>query len=584
MATSRFFIPITLLVSLSAFGIAGCGGSDGNDGAAGATGGDGAAGLSCWDLNMNGVPDFPDEDINGDGVIDVFDCQAPVATVVEGTVSSTTGDLDQFVSLAFAAAAPAVPIEAVVLPNGSYTVDLDPGTYDVSAARPGYEDFEQIGYVVGSGENALDIGMVAMLAGEFISSEDCGVCHETKYDTFVQTGHPYKLNRAFGEQPQYPFSTLDGVLERVTDEDGQTDNSLGTPQSYDDVSYVIGGFFWKARFVDLAGAIVTGSEVQYNFATDGMVAYHDDEVDKPYNCGNCHTTGWRAYDDVKNPNREDDMEHMAGTFFEGGVHCEACHSAGSMHAQTMDGGDIVEIAVPRTIDELLADDAGYGLAISCGECHTRDGERDTTTYQSGYNNALIAAGRGDEIVQMGGRIAASGGLTKHHEQYDEALGIDPDTLSSVRSAAYNANHLDCGTCHNPHGSSVYQDDPAYTGVQSVDKSNANCMGCHPTYDPTLRSGGMMGLDCINCHMPPLAKSAVATAAVGEGPVTGDVSTHSWRINLDSTQFQQFTADGSFTYPWITTDFACRTCHNGVDLFGVPDALADTFIYHNNLAP
>ncbi len=82
-------------------------------------------------------------------------------------------------------------------------------------------------------------------------------------------------------QPIYPFTTLNGVLQRIFDDDTDivggfadtnpgTDNSLGTPVTWDDVSYVIGGYFWKARFVDMAGAIVTGSNVQYNFATDAM--------------------------------------------------------------------------------------------------------------------------------------------------------------------------------------------------------------------------------------------------------------------------------------------------------------------------
>jgi len=34
----------------------------------------GAPGISCWDLNENGIAD-PDEDLNGDGVTDVLDCR-----------------------------------------------------------------------------------------------------------------------------------------------------------------------------------------------------------------------------------------------------------------------------------------------------------------------------------------------------------------------------------------------------------------------------------------------------------------------------------------------------------------------------
>ncbi len=36
----------------------------------------GADGISCWDLNQNGIGDLPDEDLNGDGTVDALDCNA----------------------------------------------------------------------------------------------------------------------------------------------------------------------------------------------------------------------------------------------------------------------------------------------------------------------------------------------------------------------------------------------------------------------------------------------------------------------------------------------------------------------------
>ena len=69
---------ILLLVLGLGLGLAGCegdDGADGMDGVAGADGADGAPGQACWDLNNNGIGD-PDEDINGDGVVDVYDCNA----------------------------------------------------------------------------------------------------------------------------------------------------------------------------------------------------------------------------------------------------------------------------------------------------------------------------------------------------------------------------------------------------------------------------------------------------------------------------------------------------------------------------
>ena len=84
-----------------------------------------------------------------------------------------------------------------------------------------------------------------------------------------------------------------------------------------------------------------------------------------------------------------------------------------------------------------------------------------------------------------------------------------------------------------------------------------CTECHSADDYGITTGGMTDLNCIDCHMPLLAKSALSHAAVGTGPVTGDIKTHIFRIDL--TQENQFTTDGGFAYPWITGDFACKTC-------------------------
>ncbi len=70
-----------VLTATAALVLAGCGGSDGDTGASGSDGSDGGDGINCWDLNENGVPDLPDEDLNGDGVVDVFDCRVPGPSV-----------------------------------------------------------------------------------------------------------------------------------------------------------------------------------------------------------------------------------------------------------------------------------------------------------------------------------------------------------------------------------------------------------------------------------------------------------------------------------------------------------------------
>lgn len=179
----------------------------------------------------------------------------------------------------------------------------------------------------------------------------------------------------------------------------QSENVPNTPGgwTWNDVSWVIGGALWKARFIDHDGYIVTGSSVQYNLDTKGWVGYHANEAvgTKPYNCGSCHTTGWVAVG--QGGVHQDGLPGMHGSFTEPGIGCEACHGPGGRHVATLAKTEIVR-------------DRSSAL---CGRCHIR-----------GPSDA----------------IPASGGFIRHHEQYNEML------------SAGHAN-LSCNTCHNPHISS-----------------------------------------------------------------------------------------------------------------------------------
>ena len=107
---------------------------------------------------------------------------------------------------------------------------------------------------------------------QYVGSEACAECHEETYNVFMGSGHPYKLTKVeSGVPPEYPFTELPGPPDGY---------------SWDDISYVIGGYNWKARFVDQDGYIITGDEnatTQYNFYNeelelgDDWVAYHPGE-------------------------------------------------------------------------------------------------------------------------------------------------------------------------------------------------------------------------------------------------------------------------------------------------------------------
>jgi len=334
----------------------------------------------------------------------------------------------------------------------------------------------------GSAGEATEVSVGA----EFVGSETCSKCHEELYNIFMMSGHPYKLNEVVdGQPPEYPFTEVPNPPEGYT---------------WDDVSYVIGGYNWKARFIDLDGYIITGADenatTQYNFANPvvgneaGWVGYHAGEVDKVYDCGVCHTTGYSAWLPDAHQN---DMPGLIGTWTEDGIFCEECHGPGSLHAGDPHG---VTLDVERS-------------SALCGECHLRGGAE---------------------------AVNASGGFIKHHEQYEELFQSKHITI-------------DCVTCHDPHAGVVQL---RQAGVQTTRTSCENCHFQETAYQDSEVHPAVAA--CIDCHMPRVSKSAVGNAEM----FTGDIRTHLMAIN--ATQIGQFTEDGSQALSELGLDFACRSCH------------------------
>jgi len=340
---------------------------------------------------------------------------------------------------------------------------------------------------------AITVDEMPIFGADYIGSEACSECHEETYDVFMQSGHPYKLSPVVdGQPPEYPFTEVSELPEGYT---------------WDDISFVIGGYNWKYRLVDKEGYIITNPPGetgvtdyvnQFNFPNPivgngpGWVGYHAGDENVPYDCGTCHTTGY----DPDTPT--EGMPGIVGSWAEPGIQCEECHGPVSLHADNPRG---VALDVDRDSEQ-------------CGLCHLR--------------------GSSEEVN-------AKGGFIQHHEQYEEL---------------FQSKHisLDCVVCHDPHAG-VIQLRKAQQSDPTVKVTRTQCENCHFA-EATYQADAKMSEDvaCIDCHMPRVSKSAVGDI----DKFTGDLRTHLMAIN--PTQFEQFNEDGTVALSELGLNFACRSCH------------------------
>jgi hypothetical protein len=306
----------------------------------------------------------------------------------------------------------------------------------------------------------------------------------------MKSGHAWKLNPVVnGQPPQYPFTKLNQLPEGYT---------------WNDISYVIGGYNWKARFLDQQGYIITdkpGAVIsdtaylnQWNFANPligkqaGWVTYKSGTPQLKYDCGPCHTTGYNRQ------GSQDDKPGIVGTWAEPGIKCEACHGPGSLHASN-----------PRGFAMQVDRDAEL-----CGKCHVRG------TSES---------------------VDAKDGFIDHHEQYEELFQSKHVTI-------------DCVVCHDPHTLVVQ------LRQAKEQTTRTQCQNCHFKEAQNQKNAKHVALKmaCVECHMPRLVKSAWGDAE----KFTGDIRTH--MMAIDVNQIGQFSEDGKTSLSQISLDFACRHCH------------------------
>lgn len=379
---------------------------------------------------------------------------------------------------------------------------------------------------------ATSIGQAQDLWPDYGGSSSCFTCHAGMKDEFMKSGHPWKVQKidvskvdANGYYKPFPAGTNEtGVV--LAPEVVAAGFSMADPTK---IGFMIGGYGWKTRWMDKDGYIYKGTKAQYNLGTihpdkRGHGAYDAAQVGNQvfalaatpakYDCGTCHTTGWKPYVAGSQEVRKDNLPGFEGTFLEWGVMCEGCHGPSKNHTQNPTG-----VKPPKD---------GFD---GCKTCHAR--------------------GKGDRIPVKGDKM-----FLDHREQYDMMK------YSKHRQTA----NMTCVTCHDPHKSTVYD----RGGLKSTAKTCQPCHSNRQNITVTIISGGNQRThthECVDCHMPYVGNSAVKA-----NNNRGDEASHMWAINTEPVNRWQgmFTADslnvdiskGTASH---TLDFACLGCHTSRDV-------------------
>lgn len=325
----------------------------------------------------------------------------------------------------------------------------------------------------------------AALTAGYAGSQICASCHNEIAAAFTRSGHPYILSPVVeGQPPDYPGREVPAPPEGYT---------------WEEISYVVGGYGWKALFLDSQGYLITGnspdSPAQYNLENERLfldaewAPYHPGEGGLAYTCGGCHTTGYAP------EGNQDDLPGISGTWAEAGVQCEACHGPGSLHAQN-----------PRAVQMEIETEAA-----ACQRCHLE--------------------GPPGEVNET---------FVLHHDEY---------------GGMFQGKHqvLDCVICHDPHSGAARLD---RSGEQAV---GATCTECHfeAAQFQKVATHLRNRISCASCHMPYLIENAQGL----EDQFTADLRTH--QVAINPYRFEQSDPEQGTFSPQITLNSACRQCHNGL---------------------
>ncbi|MFA6471208.1 MAG: multiheme c-type cytochrome [Candidatus Latescibacterota bacterium] len=324
----------------------------------------------------------------------------------------------------------------------------------------------------------------------YIGSKTCGMCHPGESKAWVNHSHAKMLRQIVkGAAP---------------------DNAAVQPpegKSWNDLSYIVGGACYYARFIDAKGYVITGPKAQWSMVGKTLTPFKPQTPSgsMKYDCIKCHVTGFKESGTYKN-GVQNALEGIPGAWYENGICCETCHGMGKEHFALKNKGDVkkaigdLKIKIDKSME-------------ACGVCHKR----------------------------VPGKISVvAKDLVESRQQYTE-----------MQLNRKGKSKMACISCHSPHISALTKD-----GMVT------NCESCHSKVELKIRSMAGAGVTCLDCHMPFAARGAYDSMV--KSYHRGDTRSHILGISVDPAYVLDDGAGHASLndkgLARLTVEMTCFSCH------------------------
>ena len=326
----------------------------------------------------------------------------------------------------------------------------------------------------------------------YIGDQQCKNCHASQYNDWLKSDHFKAMQEPTDSTVLGNFNhvsySADGVTSTFFKRDGKfvinTQGEDGENHDYE-VKYTFGYFPLQQYLIAFPGGKMQATRVSWDSRQKKWFHQYPGEKIDPHDwlhwtgnaqnwntmCAACHSTDLKKNYDIAS-----DTYHT--TYSVINVSCEACHGAGKLHVDYINGDDYKK-GIKTTNSFLLLNKSSNQLTQinTCAPCHAVKGE--------------ISANKINSSEFLDNYIPAI--PTTERFYADGQIKLEDYEYTSFQQSKMFRNNVTCSNCHNSHSGKVYY------------ATNQLCLQCHAkTYDDpshTFHAVNTVGAECKSCHMP-----------------------------------------------------------------------------------